>query len=90
MLFNRLQLFIFCLLIVTFIYHILPHHHFHTVPPPKLPSVTYFQPIYFPVLPVYTIPLKTSLQINESKAYRSYQRKLARNARRKHNYSTYH
>lgn len=90
MLFKRLQVFIFCLLFVTFIYHILPHHSFYTVSPPKLPSVTYFQPIYFPILPIYSIPLKTSLMINQSKAYRSYQRRLSKNARRKFNYSTYH
>jgi len=77
-------------MIITFIYHIFPHHSFYTVPSPSLPPITYFKPIYFPILPIYTIPLKTFLQINQSKAYRPYQQKQARNARRKYNYSTYY
>ena len=79
MLLNRLQVFIFCLLFVTCIYHMT-----HSDSKPSIPPITYLQPIYIPIL------LRTPLYVNKSKAYRSYQRRPTRNARRKYNYSSYY
>lgn len=90
MLLNRLQLFIFCLLFVTFIYHITHSHSHYSISKPSLPPTTYFQPIYFPVLPIHITPLQFTLQVNESKAYRAYKRRNTRIARRKYKYSSYH
>lgn len=83
MLFNRIQVFIFCLLFITSIYHFL---HSHPTPIHKpTPSSIYYQPIH---LFIHTIPSTHYPLINHSKAYRTYQQKRTRTARRKHITST--
>jgi len=82
MLLNRLQVFIFCLLFVTCIYHMIHSDSIYLVSKPlsDRPPITPLPPIYFPIL------LKMTLQANKSKAYRPYQRQRPR----KYNYSSYY